>query len=154
MAGTLIIGYGNPLRGDDAVGLLAAERLHELNRPDIEVLPVHQLTPELSDPISRANRVIFIDACVGQDGGEIEVRPLRPHVSVNPSFTHHATPEALLGAAQALFGRAPEACLLSVPGCDFSCSIEPTPRVTRRVEEVVAAVLLRIRRPLPQAGSG
>ena len=42
----LIIGYGNPLRGDDGFGWHAALRLREIIHDDgIEILPVHQLTP-------------------------------------------------------------------------------------------------------------
>ena len=32
-----VIGIGNPLRGDDAVGLLAARRVRELADPEVEV---------------------------------------------------------------------------------------------------------------------
>jgi len=149
MDGILIIGYGNPLRGDDAAGFLAAERLaRTIGDPGVTILAVHQITPELAEPVSRAARVIFIDACVGSPPGEIRERPVRPPLqrdaAANSSFTHHATPEALLAAALALYGRAPEARLLSVAGSDFSYSAEPTPALNRRVESVVAAVLRRI----------
>lgn len=63
MAHTLIIGYGNPLRGDDGLGWHVAQRLAAVlpqHRARIEVC--HQLTPELAEPISRADLVIFIDA--------------------------------------------------------------------------------------------
>ena len=33
-----------------------------INDPDVEIVPLHQLTPELMDPLRRADRVIFIDA--------------------------------------------------------------------------------------------
>ena len=62
---TLVIGYGNVLRGDDGAGFLTAELLRDkLRDPDIEILSQHQLLPELMEPISRAARVIFIDATV------------------------------------------------------------------------------------------
>src|SRR5215472_4005839 len=63
MPRVLIIGYGNPLRADDGVGWRMACRLGELVRDEpFEVLAVHQLTPELAEPISRAELVIFVDA--------------------------------------------------------------------------------------------
>lgn len=81
MDGTLIIGYGNPLRGDDAVGFLAAERLSRtIADPGVTVLAVHQITPELAEPVSRARRVIFMDASVGAERGQIRERPIRPPV--------------------------------------------------------------------------
>jgi hydrogenase maturation protease len=146
---TLIIGYGNPLRRDDAVGFLAAERLSRtIADPSVTILPVHQLTPELAEPVSRALRVIFIDACVGPEPGEIRERPIRPtpqpDASAASAFSHHASPEALLAAALALYGHAPEAGLFSVAGSDFSYSNEPSPALDRRVDSVAAAVLRRI----------
>src|SRR5579871_5175875 len=71
----LIVGYGNPIRSDDAVGYLAAERLRQvLTEADIAILSVHQLTPELAEPVSRAARVIFIDAAATGEPGAIEPR--------------------------------------------------------------------------------
>jgi len=50
MATTRIIGCGNSLRGDDAFGRLAARRLQDLiHDSEIEILAVHQLTPELME---------------------------------------------------------------------------------------------------------
>jgi hydrogenase maturation protease len=63
MTRALIIGYGCPLRGDDAFGWHAAHRLLKLAGNDsVQVLATHQLTPELAEPISHADLVIFIDA--------------------------------------------------------------------------------------------
>lgn len=59
----LILAYGNPLRRDDGVGWVIGERLAEMLREDVaDVRVLHQLTPELAEPISRAGAVIFIDA--------------------------------------------------------------------------------------------
>ena len=69
MPHTLIIGYGNPLRGDDGVGPRAAELLVEEDGvtspllPDgVQVLVCHQLTIELAPQIAEADRLILIDA--------------------------------------------------------------------------------------------
>src|ERR1035438_8523471 len=62
MSRVLILAYGNPLRGDDAFGWRVAERLLELPPdPSVEILRLHQLTPELMDPLSRADLALFID---------------------------------------------------------------------------------------------
>ena len=61
----LVIGYGNPLRGDDGIGRVIAEHIAETLRPEaIDVVVAHQLTPELTEPISRSGLVIFVDAAV------------------------------------------------------------------------------------------
>jgi hydrogenase maturation protease len=151
MATTLIIGYGNPLRGDDGLGWHVAERLRALIRkPEVEILALHQLTPELMDPISRAGNVIFIDACVGPVPGEIQERSLEPQAS-GAAFSHHATPAALLAGARALYGHAPQATLITVTGADFSLSDQISDAVSARLDAVVATVMGRTDRrpPIP-----
>jgi hydrogenase maturation protease len=132
MPHTLIIGYGNPLRGDDGFGWHAALRLRDLiHDAGVEILAVHQLTPELMEPVSRARRVIFIDAAVGEDPGKMTVAALGTTGGPAPVFTHFATPAALLEGARSLYGARPEALLISVVGLDFSIGAElsePTQR--------------------------
>ena len=62
MPGTLIIGYGNLLRGDDAVGCRAAYKLEQRfhGDPDVEVIAAQQLTPEMADDIARHSFVLFL----------------------------------------------------------------------------------------------
>jgi hydrogenase maturation protease len=145
MPGILIIGYGSPLRGDDSLGWHATERLRSvIDRPDVEILSLHQLTPELMDPISRADRVVFIDACEGAEPGAISERAVDPGAAPAAFFTHHSTPEALIAGARTLYGRAAEGRMFSVAGADFSCSPDLSPAVAARVDELVAAVLRTI----------
>ena len=119
MPHTLIIGYGNPLRGDDGFGWHAALRLREIIQDaGIEILAVHQLTPELMDAISRARRVIFIDAAVGEDAGKLTVTALETTGGPAAVFTHFATPAALLEGARSLYGAKPEGLLITVVGLD------------------------------------
>jgi hydrogenase maturation protease len=144
MPNTLIVGYGNPLRGDDGLGWHVAERLRaSVHNPDIEILTLHQLTPELMEPISRADRAIFIDAAAGLIPGEIRERAVEPQ-NFGRAFTHHATPAALLAGAHALYGRAPQATLITVTGADFSVSDQLSPVVASRLDAVVAACVRAI----------
>jgi len=133
MPGHLIIGYGNPLRGDDGFGYRAAERI-----PD--ALAVHQLTPELMEPISRADRVTFLDACCDGTPGEIRTRRIVPKKD-GAAFTHQSTPESLLAGALALYGRAPEAVMISVCVTDFMLSEQMSTPVRAALEKVVAGLV-------------
>jgi hydrogenase maturation protease len=145
----LIVGYGNLLRGDDGLGWHAAERLRALTQePDVEILTLHQLTPELMEPISRAGRVIFIDACAGPVPGEIQVSAIEPQAAAGAAFSHHATPAALLAGALALYGHAPQATLITVAGADFSVSDRLSPEILGQIDSVVAACFTDINRPL------
>jgi hydrogenase maturation protease len=126
----LIIGYGNPLRGDDGFGYRAAERIPG-------AIAVHQLTPELMEPISRADHVVFLDAATEGDPGEIRRRLLEPAPD-DPILTHHSTPEALLAGAHTLYGRAPQAILITVTGENFAMSDRQSPAMSRALEALVS----------------
>ena len=140
MPHTLIIGYGNALRGDDGAGYIAAELLREkIHDPEIEILSRHQLTPELMEPIAHVRRVIFIDASISGRAGKVTRIPLHPAPAC-ARFTHHATPESLLAGAQALYGHTPEAALYTIPGRFFETGDELTPSVRRAVNELVDAL--------------
>jgi hydrogenase maturation protease len=138
----LIIGYGNPLRGDDAFGYRAAEELQALfiDHREVVVLPVHQLTPELAADIARAGKVIFIDAAAEGEPGKLASRPVLPAAANAAPFTHNATPEGLLGMALALYRNAPPAVLYSVRGESFECGAALTPPVERALAEAVREV--------------
>jgi len=142
MARLLILGYGNPLRGDDGVGWHAVHRLRERSAElDADVMSCHQLTPELAEAVSRAERVIFIDARVGPTPGTVEVSEVAAGAPEYPTFSHHLDAATLVALVQGLYGRAPEAWILAVTGESFaytdqlSASVQSSlPELTRQVE--------------------
>jgi len=145
MARVLIIGYGNPLRGDDGFGWHAAQRLRELlHDPGIEILTVQQLTPELMEPISRAAKVIFLDAAATGEPGHLSVTPVDSTAAGSASFTHFATPGALLAGARALYGSAPEGLMISVAGADFNLGAELSEPVLRATEELLNRAIFQL----------
>jgi len=142
MARVLILGYGNPLRGDDGVGWHAAERLLERSvELQAKVTSCHQLTLELAELVSRAERVIFIDARIGQTPGSVEISEVAAGAPECPTFSHRLDPATLVALAQRLYGRAPEAWILTVTGESFehtdqlSASVQSSlPELIRQVE--------------------
>jgi hydrogenase maturation protease len=136
---TLIIGYGNPLRGDDAVGWNIARRL--ANEPDAHVIACHHLPAELAAAIAHASEVIFIDADVGKFPGEIQRQSVQPE-SGNPRAV---TPGHLLTAAAKL-GRAPDAVLFTITGANFTAADKLSPVVERAAETVVEMIQRLLRR--------
>ena len=134
----LIIGYGNPLRGDDAFGQEAAARLQDIILdPDVEILALHQLTPELMEAVSRAERVLFIDARDGPAPGEISLEPLEPQAESSAAFTHFSTPAGLLAGALALYGKCPAATLLTAGAAGFDLGAGLSDPVRRALRETV-----------------
>lgn len=138
---TLIIGYGNPLRGDDGAGWRVARRLAELlGDESIEILALHQLTPELAEPISRADLVIFIDASYEGQPGSWKCERLALNSTLGNTLAHHFTPASLVGYAQAIFGVSPRALVVSVAGESFAYSEQLTPRVETALLHVIKHV--------------
>lgn len=140
-AEVLVFGYGNELRTDDGVGPRIARRLEHAAIPGIRSLALHQLTPELAEPIAAAATVIFVDASVEQAAGDLAVIPLAPPPQLG-DLGHTSDPRTLLLLAHVLYGRAPAAWLVSigVGSLDFGEHLTP------EVEAAVPAVLETIGR--------
>lgn len=134
----LIIGYGNTLRGDDGVGIVAADKLAAvLSGDEAEIIRVHQMTPDLAVRISEASLVIFLDAREGGSPGTIICEPVHPDADPPNAFTHHVSPSGMLAWAKELYGRYPEGIILSVSGEDFGFSEELSPKVLEGVTGLV-----------------
>ena len=133
----LIIGYGNPLRGDDAMGLVAAERLGGL--------AVHQLTPELAEQIAQADTVIFLDADATLPAGEISVKAIEP---ADATLDHHATPAGLLRLAQTVYGALPKAWLIGMGGESFELKEGLSEAAAHAVGRAAEAAAMLAARPL------
>ncbi len=109
----LLIGYGSTLRSDDGVGPRVIEAVEALKLPNVVTLSCDLLTPELADPISRAEQVVFVDAAVDAPR-EVQLRPLLPAKS-SQIMAHAADPRTMLALARDVFGRAPRAWWLTIP---------------------------------------
>ncbi|MGQ9699991.1 MAG: hydrogenase maturation protease [Candidatus Bipolaricaulaceae bacterium] len=131
----LVVGIGHPLRRDDSVGLWIAQHLEEWE--GVKVIGAQVLSPELLPQIVSADLVIFVDARKG--AGPVRWEPLRPGPC--PPLLHVLSPQGLLSWAAKLFGRAPQAWLVTIPARDFSLGEGLSPR-TRRTAE---ALLRRLR---------
>lgn len=133
MKQVLVVGYGNPLRGDDGLGIAAVEMLieraeaAESTRQRASAEPtvairfkaLHQLTPELASDLAEVDFAVFIDAACDNVQGEIVHRRVLPSHSAPDAFSHQLTPEVLLAMAERLYGRSPEAHLYSIGAASF-----------------------------------
>jgi hydrogenase maturation protease len=142
----LLIGYGNELRRDDALGPRVAHALGELGFDWLRVLTPQQLTPELADPLSRARAAVFVDATLNAPPGAIQIGPLAPAAMREP-VGHLGNPRSLLALAEAVFHRAPPAWMVTV-GIEELCLKEglspAVEQVLPEVIETVRALLLRL----------
>jgi Ni,Fe-hydrogenase maturation factor len=163
----LVIGYGNPLRSDDALGWRVAEALEPfaITKPetaDIEIVTCQQLNPELAEPLSRADLAIFVDAAVpistqqvavavrdlgsrngdisSHDPGTIIECDLEPTCQAPQCFSHDLTPSTLLACAGELFGSCPRGKLFSVVGADFGMGENLSAPVAAVLPELVQRI--------------
>ena len=113
----LIFGYGNPSRGDDALGPLLLERLEALNLPHVELLTDFQLQVEHALDLHDRDRVLFIDASVSCTA-PYAFSLLQPQKDTSYS-SHVMSPAAVLHAYQDMYGTPPSAYLLEVRGKRF-----------------------------------
>lgn len=90
----LIFGWGNPSRGDDALGPLFVERMARLAPPGVECMTDFQLQVEHALDLQARRRILFVDA-------SLDVAPPFAVSAIGPrqddSFTSHAmSPQAVL----------------------------------------------------------
>lgn len=137
--GTLVLGYGNELRGDDALGPMAVSVIETWGTPGTVVLSRHQLTPELAEPISRAQRVLFIDAARPGKAAPSGIHAIRPARAGSLS-PHRSDPRMLLALARLLYGRAPRAWMLAIPAEDFEYGAPLTPLASAGLAKALEAV--------------
>ena len=134
---TLIIGYGNPLRGDDGVGWAVVDALQDVD--GITAVSTHQLLPEFIDLIVAADHVIFVDAAVYGKPGDICVEGISPS-TVGMASSHAMEPVVLLAYADELYGRCPPAHLITITGQDFGYTETLSPLLASRVEGVKKSI--------------
>jgi len=147
----LIIGYGNPSRRDDGVGLAVVNSLRQrLGRlpldegddgfselgSEVDTLFLQQLMPELAETLTGYDRVWFVDAHLGVYPELIRRTVITAQLDL-ASVSHHLKPETLLVLAKQLYGHAPAAELISIRGFDFDFGEELSAATSEGVQQVV-----------------
>jgi hydrogenase maturation protease len=115
---TLLIGYGNECCGDDALGPTVVRTIDAMGLPNVIVLVVHQLMPELAEPLASAGRAIFVDATRAPQSSPIVTQRLQADREA-AILTHSYHPSALIALSELLYGRSPPAWLVTISGSQF-----------------------------------
>jgi hydrogenase maturation protease len=156
MSRVVVLGAGNPLMGDEGVGVLAAESLEGRVPPRVEVLPAGALAATLLPLLEGVTHLLVLDAVdAGLAPGAIvrlhpEAAPWRPSLSAHD----FGVPDLLVLLEHE--GRAPERVLvLGVqpgpigPGTELSPEVRTAlPRLVDAALEVLDGWLERGRPPL------
>lgn len=139
---TLVIGVGNDYRGDDAVGLLVARRIRDLQLPDVQVIESDGECATLMESWKSAGKVILIDAV---------------HSGAAPGTIHRVTAQDLpakllqcsthsFGVAEAIelakaFGQLPsQFSIIGIEGSAFALGAELSEPVANASVEVVGII--------------
>ncbi len=135
----LLFGYGNPGRGDDALGTMLIERLEQHRLVDTVCLVDMQLLIEHAADLIGFDQILFVDADVACAAPyEFSVVTAQQ----DESYTSHAlTPAALLFIYQQAYRRpAPTAFLLRIRGYAFELGNSLSERAQHNLEAAIAKV--------------
>lgn len=148
----LILGCGNTLRSDDAVGPVlcawAAERFAA--EPAVRAIACQQWTPELAQDVAAADAVLFIDCSVTAGPGLVQLTEVQPASTKGDPGAHHLDAATLLAIAQEYYGKVPsKARQLTVGaacielGEQFSPEVQAALPNARRLLELTIGFLLQ-----------
>ncbi len=143
MTPALILACGNPLRGDDGLGgWMAAQVQEKFTSSQVEVVVAsQQFTPELAEPISTADTVIFLDCSAKEEPGKVSLQVMAPAEKLPRLISHHMHPATLLRLSQELYGRVPRfAYLITVGGKSFKMGAQLSDAVCNAAPEVLSLV--------------
>ncbi len=136
---TLLIGIGNNLRGDDALGWLF---LNEIEKSDAEKFHLeyrYQLQVEDADLISKYERVVFVDATE---------EPLDEGFAINRCesagsyyySSHMQSPETVLYLSKTLYPETPEAFVVTIRGYHWELGEKVSSRAMAHLEKALKAI--------------
>jgi hydrogenase maturation protease len=113
----LVIGYGNPGRGDDGLGPALAAGIEGLSLAGVTIEIDYQLTVDHAALIAAHEAVVFVDAIMGlaEPFRLSKVGTSQPNVL----GSHRVTPEAVMTLSKLLFGNRPPAWMLAIAGDAF-----------------------------------
>ena len=107
--------------------------------PEVAALAVHQLTPELAEPLAAARLAVFVDARLAAEGEATRVQPLEP-VGPRATLGHTSDPRSLLALARAAFGRRPRAWSITVPATNLSLGERLSPTAARGMDDALREI--------------
>lgn len=154
----LVLGYGTPIRGDDALGWVAIDELSKKDFPDyVQMEAHHQLLPEHVFLFEEYDKIIFVDIEESGDPGQIKRYDLSRAEINEDAFTHVFSPQKLISMTRDYFGASPEGVLYTLSGQEFDFKeglsesvLQALPELLRRIESEIESSISRIQRENPE----
>jgi hydrogenase maturation protease len=140
----LIFTWGNPSRGDDALGTEIYEQLQIDDLDNVDLLTDFQLQIEHVVDLEKRERVLFIDASVSATA-PFEFHRLKP-VQDDSYTTHAMSPESLLATYEKVHREAPPpAFMLSIRGYDFGLGLPMSEMASSNLCEAIGFIRQLVR---------
>lgn len=136
---SLVVGYGNTLRGDDGLGPIVAERVAAA-APGTRVHVLPALDIGLAAELATATLAVFVDARADDDPEPLRVVAMRP-ATAGPRATHDVGIPHLLAVARDLYGHAPACYVVAPRGVRFDIGEGLTPEAETAADLAVEATL-------------
>jgi hydrogenase maturation protease len=151
----VVVGVGNALRGDDAVGIVVAERLRERVPDDVDIVECEQEPSRLLDAWRDADLAVVVDACSsGRPPGTVH----RFDASGDPlparvfrSSTHAFGVGDAVELARALDRLPRQIVIYGVEGGQFTAGTGLSPEVESAIEQVAEEVVRELQGDGPRA---
>jgi hydrogenase maturation protease len=153
---TIILGYGNPDRGDDGVAWYILKQIGQRFGKLIDIGSLEngffsvkenldlwfnlQLIPEVAEELTHYEKAFFIDAHTGEIKDDIKIVNIEP-IFQNSPFTHHLTPSSCLSLTFSLYGKYPKSTLVTVRGFEFNFSNELSTATTQLAKRAIKIII-------------
>ncbi len=109
----IVIGIGNPQRGDDGIGPLIVSHLHARHPALARCMIVRQLLPEMIPEVENAEVIVFVDAAVDCPIATIEWGQIKPDQRFS-AVGHLLEPTQFLALLKLCSPQVPQAWCLRV----------------------------------------
>ena len=139
----LVVGYGNPLRGDDRLGLYVVERLEEHNIPDLQTRCYQQLQLELLEEILNFQKVILVDAGNGPE--DLLIQKIEPAAGKHLVSSHHLNPHVLSELAKVLYKKELNLYLCSIRGECFELGETLSAPALKNADQALTKILMLLK---------
>lgn len=117
--GGVVIGVGNPSRGDDALGPMLLDRIEAAGFAQLVIRRDFQLQIEHALDLRAAEWVLFVDAMTGDGPDLVRLTEIEPKPNLG-ALSHALEPEAVLDVYRQIEGQSPPpAFVLALRGKSF-----------------------------------
>jgi len=145
----LILAWGNPSRGDDALGPFCFDKLSRLSLSHVELLTDFQLQIEHCTDLENRKLVIFIDASMSA-APPFEFSKISPEK--DQSYSSHAvSPQSLMDICQTVNSTSlPECWLMEIRGYQFELGEPLSPAAVENLQAAQQAIIDFIQNKIPE----